>query len=318
MFYKNIDEFCNDWGYNKFLSNIKDIMQIFDIIMKNKLNLKEEYIIVNEKIYEQIRDIESHKLKKKVTNWARKNCKYKFKDIITEEDFRIMQEKQKQQELKKEQLKQQQIELDEFLQKQKKYLNQWKDTNWINKNIGVYCTESQIYEYYWSIIGDNYKKANWKGDILIEENIYNQIKDMKNPFLKGRTFLNRTFEHGGYSHKIIGTYKNFCRNNAEIGIYGIYQDGVLVYIGKTQRSFEERWKEHLDVINGVKEQSNMVLYKILDKDKDIEFRPLIRVKDIKVEGELTTRDIESMELALITLYQPVGNYQGVKNNYVFN
>lgn len=62
----------------------------------------------------------------------------------------------------------------------------------------------------------------------------------------------------------------------------------------------------------------MVLYKILDKDKDIEFRPLIRVKDIKVEGELTTRDIESMELALITLYQPVGNYQGVKNNYVFN
>ena len=54
-----------------------------------------------------------------------------------------------------------------------------------------------------------------------------------------------------------------------------------------------------------------------DKGSIITLKPLINIKDLKVKGIIRNRDIEAMELALIQLYQPICNIQGIKQDYEF-
>lgn len=99
------------------------------------------------------------------------------------------------------------------------------------------------------------------------------------------------------------------------GIYGIYYKRQLVYIGKTNVSFKTRFQQHqLALKNRNRDQ---FLYKFLE-GKEVEFKPIINVKDLRVDGKVSNRDIEAMELALITLYKPICNVQGVKIDYVFS
>ena len=49
----------------------------------------------------------------------------------------------------------------------------------------------------------------------------------------------------------------------------------------------------------------------------IELKSIIDIKDLKVQGNVRSRDIEAMELALIQLYKPVCNIQGVIQEYKF-
>ncbi len=66
----------------------------------------------------------------------------------------------------------------------------------------------------------------------------------------------------------------------------------------------------------VPKPEGMVLYQIVDVEKDeIEFKVLINRDEIKSEEKITSRDLSAMELALITLYQPKGNYCGVRKDY---
>ena len=44
---------------------------------------------------------------------------------------------------------------------------------------------------------------------------------------------------------------------------------------------------------------------------------IIKVEDLKVEGTIEDRDIGSMELALIALYQPKFNRAGIVCNYIW-
>lgn len=83
MYYQTIEQFCNDWGYSKTLTYIRDIMECFNIIMEHELQIIDGRIIVDDELYNRIRDIEIKKLKGKVTNWSRnKKAKYQFKEII--------------------------------------------------------------------------------------------------------------------------------------------------------------------------------------------------------------------------------------------
>lgn len=105
--------------------------------------------------------------------------------------------------------------------------------------------------------------------------------------------------------------------NRNRGVYGIYVKDELVYIGKTDVNFETRFRQHnhaLDIQDG-----SQFLYRFLsvcDRDEII-FKPLINVPLMKVEGDISNRDIEAMELGLITLYQPICNIQGRVQDYKF-
>lgn len=63
------------------------------------------------------------------------------------------------------------------------------------------------------------------------------------------------------------------------------------------------------------------LYKILQSAKEsnrtIMLKPLIIVENLKTDFNITVRDLEVMELALITLYKPQCNIEGLKKEYVF-
>ena len=66
--------------------------------------------------------------------------------------------------------------------------------------------------------------------------------------------------------------------------------------------------------------SNQLLYRILREEKPttITYGPLIIKEKIKCAHALTNDRLEAMELALITLYQPRANEQGVSMNYRFS
>lgn len=105
------------------------------------------------------------------------------------------------------------------------------------------------------------------------------------------------------------------------GIYGIYIDNVLIYIGKTNKNFGTRFGQHKQFMNSRNFEDKTELYKILQSAKEsnrtIMLKPLIIVENLKTDFNITVRDLEAMELALITLYKLQCNIEGLKKEYVF-
>ena len=145
------------------------------------------------------------------------------------------------------------------------------------------------------IVQDNYK------EIIAEHQ-----KKLNKPFWQ---FRNKAFD-------IVCTQEEFNelfgkeekkKQMVEGGVYGIYVNGHLYYIGSTY-DFEKRFKEHQAKLRA--DSKELYVYKLIQKGDVIEYKPLIKTKDVKVERQLERRDIEDMELALITLYYPIGNIAG--------
>ena len=109
-----------------------------------------------------------------------------------------------------------------------------------------------------------------------------------------------------------------AENTKNTGIYGIYIDDKLVYIGKTTTSFEQRFKEHNKNIN-----DTMYIHKLMREAKkdglSVYMKPIITLEDLKMEGKkvINNKELECMELALITAYKPIGNIEGRIKPYVF-
>lgn len=97
-------------------------------------------------------------------------------------------------------------------------------------------------------------------------------------------------------------------NTSPRGVYGVYVNDKLFYIGSTNRSFSIRWAEH--ETNIALHNNSLFWYsKLLPTDK-IEFKPLIDITQLKVERKLTSDEIKVMELALIDYFKPEGNLAG--------
>ena len=106
------------------------------------------------------------------------------------------------------------------------------------------------------------------------------------------------------------------------GIYGIYVDNELVYIGKTMQSFQKRFNQHkrlMDYPDDSETQYEMYyeLAVARAQGKTVQLRPLIIAEYIPYNSlyELTNRDLESMEFALIWCYRPRFNVCGVNKPY---
>ena len=100
------------------------------------------------------------------------------------------------------------------------------------------------------------------------------------------------------------------------GIYGIYENDELVYIGYTTREFESRWQEHIEAI--MLQKKTQYVHQQINPSSKIEFGILIDITELKTNKILTVSDIQSMELALIHLYQPKYNVQGVTTKYSYS
>lgn len=84
------------------------------------------------------------------------------------------------------------------------------------------------------------------------------------------------------------------------GVYGVYRNGQLIYIGSTI-DFNKRWNEHKRNIKN--KDYKLYFYKLIKPEDNIEFKILIDGSKLKTDKTLTA----TMELALITLSQPIGN-----------
>ena len=106
-----------------------------------------------------------------------------------------------------------------------------------------------------------------------------------------------------------------------IGIYGIFVDEKIIYIGKTISGFKKRFQQHKSAM--ADESNHLLLYQRLRKYKEqgkiIQMRVLIDINDLKIINKkaITRTDIKMMELALISVFQPECNIEGVSASYDF-
>lgn len=105
------------------------------------------------------------------------------------------------------------------------------------------------------------------------------------------------------------------------GVYGIFIDDELVYIGSTTSSFRNRFNGHLSAVEG-KRKRQAVHYGIIRAKLDgqkVEMKIMINVDILDYKGKrIDGRDIQAMEYALILQYKPKYNVQGVSKPFIFN
>ena len=96
------------------------------------------------------------------------------------------------------------------------------------------------------------------------------------------------------------------RPNQLFGIYGIYINERLVYIGKTKNDFSKRfgnYKSEMKKVNKSSRKIINILRKANKEGKKIEFRSIISSKNLP----LSENDLKEYERMLIDRYKPEGN-----------
>lgn len=101
--------------------------------------------------------------------------------------------------------------------------------------------------------------------------------------------------------------------NSKGGIYGIYVEDQLIYIGMTQRDFNIRWQEHKDAL--LQNDNSLFLYRWLKQNNihKILFKKIIDLDSIEFkdrESNISKNELKSMEFALIYVLKPVCNLSG--------
>lgn len=109
------------------------------------------------------------------------------------------------------------------------------------------------------------------------------------------------------------------------GIYGLYLDGVLVYIGKTTQGFLKRYKQHKRLVDFPEESEKQYdmyyeLHEALALGKSLQLQPIFVAETAQYNSlyTLTNRDLESMEFILINTFKPRYNVAGVRLPYRYS
>lgn len=185
----------------------------------------------------------------------------------------------------------------------------------------------------WELIGDNYRKlsmSNGSVRIIIPDKIYDTIRKQIGYSViklvirddKGYYVFISTESEAQKFNKVRQekTTPEKIKTNIQRASYGIYciqYKGEIIYIGMTQTSFEQRWKEHLQLFKNPK-HTEMLLYHSNLNPEELEFRVMVDLTKEKANRELTTRDIKAMEMGLIACFKPRFNVSGVKIPYRFD
>lgn len=104
------------------------------------------------------------------------------------------------------------------------------------------------------------------------------------------------------------------------GVYGIFENEELIYVGETIASFVDRFRAHAKCIKENSASSKMYDYirKNFEENKFYMY-PLVEVdKGIRLDGDLQLRDIQAIELGFITCFKPKFNILGICKNYKLN
>lgn len=105
----------------------------------------------------------------------------------------------------------------------------------------------------------------------------------------------------------------------DTGIYGIYYNSTLIYIGKTNRKLKYRWASHIYLSEHLEEfsKTNYQLYRFKEH---IRFKTIITGTQLRkiTKDRNETCGIDILESLLIAIYNPIFNIQdanyGLENN----
>lgn len=179
------------------------------------------------------------------------------------------------------------------------FMKQFYDAGWSSSK-----TAAKLVECYQTVIEGNADTIDW-------DNMPN-----------GRGYwetLFRKIYHIDISKKSTQN-PNQNKHDDDYGIYGIYFGSELVYIGMTERSFTQRWGEHLAAIMSGTDNSLYMYTQISAYDiHKLSFKVLINAKEVNEHtdrpGQVTRMTLKDWEYALIKMYQPRFNYMGVHKPY---
>ena len=187
----------------------------------------------------------------------------------------------------------------------------------------------------WELIGDSYREIKINNDrrIVISDELYNKIRrevsysvvkliirdsEGRQIFISTESTMQKLASIAKKSTKPAELKpKQKAKEKAPYGIYCIQYRGEVIYIGMTLTSFEQRWKEHLQLFKNPK-HSDMILYHSGLNPDELEFRPMVDLTQEKANKELTKRDIKAMEMGMIAYFKPRFNISGVKIPYRFD
>lgn len=104
-----------------------------------------------------------------------------------------------------------------------------------------------------------------------------------------------------------GSNKKKEKKEKEYGIYGIYIDNKLVYIGMTAKSFGERFSSYKTQIQNPSRKIEYMMVNAKQNGKMVEMRPLIVNNEFVSISEI---ELKKIEYSLIKILQPEGNLEG--------
>ena len=96
------------------------------------------------------------------------------------------------------------------------------------------------------------------------------------------------------------------------GVYCIKINNEIIYIGKTSVSFKIRFQQHKSKM----QNDDLFLYQLLRQakleGKKRSMEPMLITEDIEEKNKIKIDEqgLDNMELALISLLQPIGNIEG--------
>lgn len=127
-----------------------------------------------------------------------------------------------------------------------------------------------------------YKELPFKGDPIIDAFIINIIKEIDE------------------DEKMLDDINSY-------GVYGMYRNGELIYVGMTMRNFKQRWKEHQGYIKNKSHALNV--YDLIKENDIIEFKILVDAKKLENGIPLSEREVKAIERSYILRYSPIGNVE---------
>ena len=119
-------------------------------------------------------------------------------------------------------------------------------------------------------------------------------------------------------------YKRFLGGSADeggvkmehaYGIYGIWIENELVYIGKTKCTFYKRFQQHSSAVRCQGGTLYDGMRKAKKEGKKVEARPILSFE--KNIEDFSDRDLSCMEYALIRVFQPKFNREGIIKGFRF-
>lgn len=175
---------------------------------------------------------------------------------------------------------------------QNAFENLIKDNYTLLPNYTLYLTPS----HYWDI----YKRQDYgKNFLTLTQNVKVYINDTLYRFVDTNYYFNIKTEKLG-------------------GVYGIYYQDKLLYIGSSVSDLKARWKEH--DINFRNQIGTNKMYHQDFNPNEVEYRTLISAEEI---CDLIHKDwpsgwlIEYIELIYIKIFQPLYNSEGVSKPFTF-